>query len=534
MKKQFIFFIATFLCTSNSFAQVFKSSTGSNNNVEIVQSITQAADSSYLIAGYHTKNIQSTDTAFIVRLKKNGSLEWMKTIDIPDDDHPFTHCEAVKTTNAKPDGYIAIVDGEADASYLVRINNTGSVMWSKKFNENTGIAGTIRPAYDNTGKLTSFYMLMNAGRIILKLNTNGSILWQKTVAHPLASSSYRFRDLQVTSDGGCVVAGNIFIDGGGIRSLPVVFRFTSIGTLLFGRTFILTANNVANPELTGVTQTPVGFAITGAYIGWGNITFTINAVGSVVNWSKTFVADNSLGLILAGSSIINDAAGNLIIASGEWKTYRNGVILKLNAAGDQQYVKKIGDFGSFADIKLTHAGTYAAAGRSDLSAEGDIGVVNLSATGGVTASCRPTTPLITSSFTPFKLVGNPQFSIVNQNIISTDASIRTIDIIAEQSLCTSAPRGQDNIIGDNSMYALSVANDIAGMRIAVKLTATEANNKLYDAKLYDQSGQLLSSINLTANQTSYITMNNYHTGIYSVIVTEKTKPVAKGKVVWVR
>jgi hypothetical protein len=57
---------------------------------------------------------------------------------------------------------------------------------------------------------------------------------------------------------------------------------------------------------------------------------------------------------------------------------------------------------------------------------------------------------------------------------------------------------------------------------------------LYNAKLYNEFGQMPGSGTLTANETTYMRMDNFYTGIYSVIVTQNAKPVAKEKVVWIR
>jgi len=533
MKKLLTFLFATLLFVTKSNAQVFKTTIGNNDNLEYGVSISQAADSSYLLAGYYIENATGSTYPYVTHLKKNGSLDWVKQISIaPSFYKTYTRAEAVKTADSKPNGYIVLVDATSDDNtYLVRLNNDGSVAWSKKFNTSSS-NGKVRPIYNNTGTLLGFYILAEYGQTIIRTGTTGNITWQKKVTHNVQGDLYRFEDIQVTTDGGCIAVGNIYTDGGGHYSLPVAFRFTSTGAVLFGHTYSLIPNNESNPLFYGVCLTNTGFAITAGATGWGNITFTINSIGQVI-WSNRFSVDDALGVTLEGSQIVRDAAGNLIIACGASTPYRNGVIMKLNASGVLQFAKKYFDVGAFKDIKVTREGSYCAVGRGSLSGEADMAVLNVSNLGSIAATCRPTNITVTFAATPYKLVGTPAFSVVNAAVVVVTVTVRTGVLQTSQVICNT-PAIEDNTVIEKETDQLQVANDITGQHVVIKWLTKLTDHAMYEATLFNNFGQPVINITLTANQPAYIPMNKMKTGIYSVMLKQDSKLIAKEKVVWVK
>ena len=70
MKKLLTFLFATLLFVTKSNAQVFKTTIGNNDNLEYGVSISQAADSSYLLAGYYIENATGSTYPYVTHLKK--------------------------------------------------------------------------------------------------------------------------------------------------------------------------------------------------------------------------------------------------------------------------------------------------------------------------------------------------------------------------------------------------------------------------------------------------------------------------------
>lgn len=533
MKKLFTILFAALSFVIKSNAQVFRNTIGNNDNLEYGVSISQAADSSFLLAGYYDENSTGFTYPFVTHLKKNGTLDWAKQISIaPSFYKTYTRAEAVKTADSKPNGYIVLLDATSDGNtYLVRLNNDGSVAWSKKLNTSSS-KGKVRPIYNNTGTLLGFYILAEYGRTIIRTGTTGNITWQKTVTHNVQGNLYQFEDIQVTTDGGCIAVGNMYTDGGGHYSLPVAFRFTSTGAVLFGHTYSLIPDNESNPLFQGVCLANTGFAITADVTGWGNITFTINSIGQII-WSYRYSVDDALGVTLEGSQIVRDATGNLIIACGSSTPYRNGVIMKLNTSGVLQFAKKYFDVGAFKDIKVTREGTYCAVGRGSLSGEANMAALNVSTFGTIAAACRPTNVTVTFATTPYKLVSTPAYSIVNATVVVSTATVRTGVLQTSQVICNTPGIAEIPVIEKNTDQ-LQVANDITGQRVVLKWLTKQTDHAIYEATLFNNFGQPVTNITLTANQPVYMQMNKMQTGIYSVMLKQNSKLIAKEKVVWVK
>ncbi len=531
MKKLFTILFPVVILQSPAGAQVFKTTIGTDAVKEVSLSISQAADSSYVAAGYYT-DANFDDFPYLTRIKKDGSIGWMKQVSIPEKSYPFCLVETVKTAASKPDGYIATIDGD-DHFYLVRLSNTGGITWAKQITASISLEGKPKPVYDNTGKLTGFYILANFGRTVIKTNTSGNIVWQRKITHPTVGSLYKFADMKVTSDGGVVLVGNTYIEGGSLYSFPVAFRLSSVGTVLFAHSYVLANNGESNPRFYGVTPTPSGYAITASQ-GWNtNITLSIDNLGASINWAYQFTSTDAQDVIVAGASIAKDASNNLIIAGGEWKVSRNGVMLKLNASGILQFSKKFSSIGVFSDVQVTNTGTYCFSGRGSYGGEADLAVANVSALGNVAASCRSTSVTLGAAPTDKKLVGNPSFGIVADTFTVSAASVRTFDVTTSQVTCASV-NVADDATEVQPADKLEVANDMAGQRVAVKWISPSTSAVSCQLVLCNNAGMPLTTVTCISNQTTYIPMNNIQTGMYAVMLRQGAKVIAREKVVWTR
>lgn len=516
----------TFLTTAH--AQLFKNNIGKPNVTEYSNSITQSADSTYLVGGYYFGS--ASDIPFVTHLNKNGGLDWAKEIVIPETTYPLTFAEAVKKANGKPDGYIATVSTN-DGSYLVRLTNNGSVTWSRSIATSLSNTGKVRLLYNNTGTLTGFIILANYGKAVIKTDAAGITVWQKELTSSTPDTYYRFTDIQVTADGGCIATGNRF--SGGLYSLPVLFRFTSLGTVVWGRTYVFTSNGEPNPRMGGVAVTNTGFAVTGTGSGtWNkNLTFKTDFSGNLL-WSFNYTASDALNLTLEGNSIIEDLSGNFAIVCGERTTNRNGVILKLSASGALVYAKKFSSIGSFSNIKLSNTGNYCISGRGNFGNGADIAALNISTTAGVAAACRSVTVSLTFAATPVKITGFPVYGQVNAAFTNIAATLRTAVLNTQESLCSNQPLVEEKVTSA-FIGRLQVANDVSSKRVMITwVTPNKQDNTVYEAIIYNNAGQPQQSLSLHANQPVFIAMDKMQDGIYLVTLKQGERLVAKEQMVW--
>ena len=236
MKKLLTFFIIILFSSANLNAQLFQNVIGKVNGSESAISVTQSADSSYLLAGSFYPLGADKSQEFIAHLNKNGSLDWTRKIGVTGLSNAFwlisSQAEAVKKRNGNPDGYIMLIDETETISqdpdcYLVRLNNSGGIIWARHI---TFVSGKkVRPSYDASGSLTGFIILgqANAGAVILKTTITGEQLWQKRIASNVANGQYRLEDLQATADGGCIAAGSLLVNFD--VSQPALFKMNNAG-----------------------------------------------------------------------------------------------------------------------------------------------------------------------------------------------------------------------------------------------------------------------------------------------------------------
>jgi len=528
--------LLTVLCffTARTNAQLFQNTIGKDNVAEYGESISQSADSSFLIAGDYATVVGGETQPFIIRLKKDGSIQWSKKVNVPEQSifTKASYAEAVKTANAKPDGYIMLIT-EISYFYVVRLNNTGNVVWARQFSGADNLIPKIKPSYDNAGTLTGFMILArnffnpNYHGVIMKIGTTGNTLWQKRITNSTTGAEYRFADIQATTDGGCIAAGNIYLNNK--VSTPVLFKFSSIGTVLWRFSYTFTANNETPPEIHGVATTFSGYAATG-YLNGDNITFSINLSG-LINWAFRYANGSPLFQPEEGSAITADPSGNLIIACvSEPLTSKNAAIFKLSPGGGVLFAKKFNGSSAFRDIKLTKQGTYCAVGYAGPYSDADISVVNISSSGTIKSGCQPESFTLTATPPFTKLIGAPAFGILNETFVNTAITATVASIQTKQSLCG---RTLDALaIEETGSSKLQVANDMASQRVLIKWQTPQTGNKTYEATLYNNAGKPVTTITLNANQPAYISMQAMQPGIYTVLLKQNSQPITREKIVW--
>jgi uncharacterized delta-60 repeat protein len=174
------------------------------------RSIQETSHGGYVVAG---DSGSVNGNAWILKLNSDGTLDgpsaWQKNYG------PGLVRSVQQTTDG---GYIAADDGR-----VLKLNSDGSVDWQKTYHGSDGIfENTIRQTFDEwedpdgyimAGTTTSF----GADREnfwVLRLDLDGNIVWQKTYGDDDANLA---KSIQQTQDGGYVVTGwtGSFVQGEG-------------------------------------------------------------------------------------------------------------------------------------------------------------------------------------------------------------------------------------------------------------------------------------------------------------------------------
>jgi len=302
------------------------------NSYDYAYSIQQATDGGYIVAGYST-SFDWPDNVYILKLDSNGNLAWQRTCGGSGYDFGFS---VDQTTDG---GYI-VVGGTSSFKvnnldvYLLKLNSDGSLAWQNTFGGNIddyalSVQQTTDGGYIVAGATTSF----GAGDCdvyVLKINPDGSLAWEKTFG---GNGEDQAASIQQTTDGGYIVAGVTTSFRAGSCDVYVL-KLNSDGSLAWQKMYGGDAADYAS----SIQQTTDGgyivAGVTGLFESGSSDAYILklNSDGSLA-WQKTYGGNG----YDAASSIQQTTDGGYIVA-GVTKSFGAGYedvyILKLDSNGE--------------------------------------------------------------------------------------------------------------------------------------------------------------------------------------------------------
>ncbi len=251
--------------SSNGVVQWHTMLGGSQN--ESAVSIQLSADGGYLVAGdtgssdgdvsgQHGTDFMTKDI-WVVKLSSSGALLWQRcyggsNIDmtsgfIPTIDGNLILAGVTRSTDGDVMGKHGSVSMPSDA-WIVKIDAMGNILWQKclggsGFDSAYSIIQTPDGGYlaacgtsSSDGDVSGFHGLQDSW--IVKLDTSGSIVWQKCVG----DENYSFLvDIAMTVDGGYMLVGNkkhkdfVYTSNDDIRADSWIAKLDVGGTILWER-----------------------------------------------------------------------------------------------------------------------------------------------------------------------------------------------------------------------------------------------------------------------------------------------------------
>jgi hypothetical protein len=241
------------------------------NFIDTVYSIQQTTDGGYILAGGTMPLYNNTMMAMIIKLDANGDILWNKT---------YPEVVELKCIQQTLDGgYIACghnfilklgatgditwhyaipsvdfwkAQQTSDGGYVVsgeRRNNStsfdvlalklasdGDIVWQKNYGGGGMDIGIIHQTAEDEYFITGYTYSFGVGEIdawILKLNSNGSIIWQKTYGGVNDDS---INAIQQTSDGGYLASGETASFGAGDEDLWIL-KLDDSGNIIWEKTY---------------------------------------------------------------------------------------------------------------------------------------------------------------------------------------------------------------------------------------------------------------------------------------------------------
>jgi len=357
---------------------------------ERANSIQQTSDGGYIIAGWTDSFGAGNLDVSVLKIDAIGNIVWQKTYGAVLDEGAYS----VQQTS--DGGYIvagwteSFGAGASDV-LILKLDSSGNIIWQRTYGS-TGyeaahsIQQTTDGGYIVAGGTDSF-----GGPYediwVLKLNSIGDIIWQKTFGGDYTDYA---NSIQQTSDGGYIVAGWTNSFGAGELDYWVL-KLNSSGDISWQRTY----GGVSSEEANSIYQTSDGGYIVAGYtlsFGAGNFDILILKLDSNgdIEWQNTYggpldedafsireISDNGFAIAASSNSF---GAGNA-----------DALIMKLNNLGNIIWQNTYGGaFDEYAlSIQQTSDGGYAIGGVSASFGAGgnDLWVLKLNSQGGIGQNC---------------------------------------------------------------------------------------------------------------------------------------------------
>lgn len=304
---------------------------------DVARDIQVTSDGGFIVAG-HTYSYGAGDAdIWVLKLNSDGDIVWQKTYG----DSGYEHATSIQETGDGGfvvAGYTTSFGAGLRDYWVLKLDNTGVPQWRNTYggsgdDEANAIQQTSDGGFIVAGRTNSF----GAGQFdywVLKLNSNGTIAWQKTYGEAFYDDEAR--SIQETSDGGYIVVGLARFDfvpdtGGDIW----ILKLTSSGTVLWNFAYGGLGNDGAN----SVQETSDGGFIVGGYTTSFIPTPTgaswllkLNSNGSI-DWQKSYDGSSAEPL-----NAVRETSDNGFIAVGYTSSFGagdyDGWVLKTDSEGN--------------------------------------------------------------------------------------------------------------------------------------------------------------------------------------------------------
>jgi len=412
--SQSVWPVVSFTTTKNSSTPppiAWQKSLG-GSGVDFARSIKQTPDGGYIVAGSSNSNDGDVtgnhggSDYWIVKLSSSGAIQWQKSIGGSGDDW-IANIELTSDGGYIVDGSSYSNDGDVSGNHgdldywIVKLSDIGTIQWQKCLggSGSDGVSynkppseGSIKQTSDG-GYIVAGVTTSNDGDVIghhdtngsvfdgwiVKLSSNGAILWQKC----LGGSDYdEANSIRQIADGGYILSGfSESNDGDVIRNNNDygfwIVKLNSSGIIqwqeflggdepfsieqTFDGGYIVAGNSNYN-----VTQVPYDLLIFKLNSN-GDIQWQKNLGGSADDNASSVRQTSDGGYIIAGDTRSNDDDVNGNHGDNDYW------IVKLSSDGTFQWQKCLGgSIGDFAfSIEPTTDGGYIVGGLS-YSNDGDV------------------------------------------------------------------------------------------------------------------------------------------------------------------
>lgn len=335
MKQLFtlLFIMSLFIAGANAqtrFQSYYSSNTGYNSGL----SMDTTSDGGYVMTGNHNSSTGGSIDAFIFKTDSSGALEWSKKVGDARTDILFS-VKQVTNGNIITAGYSNSFSVDSvNQFYMMKLNSSGSILWQKVYVANPGIimqGKRVIQTSDGGLIIGGSKQDSRKGMVYLKTDSSGVVLWGKYIES--STLLYGLESIRETADNGFIISGNG----------DLVIKVDSMGDVTWSKTYITGA------KILSVEQTAEGgYIMAGETTNWSGshldmFLIKTDSSGNVV-WCNTYGGGNNDyfgaafqssdgGYIIGGSS--------LSFGSGSFDM----IVIKTDSAGNTLWSKTYGGAG---------------------------------------------------------------------------------------------------------------------------------------------------------------------------------------------
>ena len=334
--------VSLIITSINTFSQNSFSSTHGGEGFDRGMYIAHTADKGYIVSGY-TRSFGDNYDMYVVKIDASGHQQWHKNYGANKLEIGWSIIEL------KNNGYLlhgsTTIDSTNDDIYLLRLDTKGNVIWQKTYGNNKYERTTqVLQTSDNN------YLLIgqrnhdstNIDSYVLKIDTAGNLLWEKTFGGPKNERTYYGAE---TPDGDFLITGSTLPYHNNKADI-LLLRISPQGNLIWAKTYgeenvhdiahsFCQNKNRKNYTLTGYIES----AQPGVHDG---LFMQLDESGNLLTQKRHHTGDD-IRLMHAEETEDGGFVATGYSRKDITKNIHDAVLLKFNKKGEPVWMKTFGD-----------------------------------------------------------------------------------------------------------------------------------------------------------------------------------------------
>lgn len=516
----------------SSTVTTFQKAYGGSGN-ERAHSIQKTSDGGYVVAGETTSYGAGDKDIFVLKIDVNGVEQWTKTYGSTFADDGFSI--TIKQTSdlgfivsGSTNGFGA---GSYDDSYIIKINNTGTVQWEKR------ISGSSWDRFRDVVELSTGDFLLtgddgsySAGNLdahVVKISSTGNLIWIKNLGTSFREHSQSIIELP---NGNYLLSGNTCDNSSSNAAYPFIIKTTNSGTVIWGKeynisTFFTDINETI--MLNDGNLLNIGETRSSDLANHDIFLLKTDTNGTVI-WSKKYGGTgNDIGV-----NIREKTNGELIISAftGSFGNANQLLLINTDASGNAIWSKTYGGssndeldwWGKPMELLTTNEIIIAGGTMSYGAGNEDVYIVKTNECGE--SYCNEQTVTLTTTSLS---VTDSNFNVLTTSggsLVNTNSIVNTISF-AENVLCDS------NLVSVNTIIEVN-KNLIVYPNPTFDYLNVKINKgfEIQNIEIYSVTGQKVDTKSIDKTGESIkIDISNLNEGFYFLKVSGKDKIMETSK-----